>query len=163
MLTENPRPVAERPTIWVDADSFPAKARDLLLKLAAGKELGVIYVANHDIPFSIQSPLFQMKICPQTAGAADDLIVDSCGPSDIVATRDIPLAARLVDKGIHVINDRGTCYDKRTVEKRLKERELSMQMEALGLHKGYKKEGYGGKELDAFGKCLSSLLSSMGF
>ena len=161
MLTEAP-PVAETARIWVDADSFPAKARDLLLKTAERKGLRVSYVANHDIPFTIQSPLFEMRMCPATPGAADDCIVDGCGPGDIVATRDIPLAARLVDKGVHVINDRGVCYDKRTVEKRLKERELSMQMETLGLHKGHSRESYGGRELDAFGKCLSSLLASMG-
>lgn len=160
MLTETPS--ATRPKIWVDADSFPAKARDLLLKTAAGKKLQVLYVANHDIPFSLQNPLFEMRICPQTPGAADDYIADGCTSGDIVATRDIPLAARLVDREIRVINDRGICYDKRTVEKRLKERELSLQMEALGLHKGHTRESYGGKELDAFGKCLHSLLSSMG-
>ena len=153
----------QRPLIWVDADSFPAKARDLLLKTAGGKGLRVIYVANHDIPFSLPNPSFEMRICAKTPGAADDCIADSCVPGDIVATRDIPLAARLVDKGVHVINDRGVCYDKRTVEKRLKERELSLQMEALGLHTGHSREGYGGRELDAFAKCLSSLLASMGF
>ena len=162
MPTENAQPAGSQPTIWVDADSFPARARDLLLKTAAAKGLRVRYVANHDIPFSMGSPLFEMKTCPQTAGAADDLIADSCIPGDIVATRDIPLAARLVDKGIHVINDRGVRYDRRTVEKRLKERELSLQMEALGLHKGHSREGYGGKELDAFGKCLNALLASLG-
>ena len=161
MLTEE-SPAAKAPRIWVDADSFPAKARNLLLKTAASKGLHVIYVANHDIAFSTQSPLFEMRVCPQTPGAADDCIADNCAPGDVVATRDIPLASRLVDKGVRVINDRGLCYDKRTVEKRLKERELSMQMEALGLHKGHSRESYGGRELDAFGKCLSSLLASMG-
>ena len=152
----------EPPRFCVDADSFPGKANDLLLKVAAKKALKVIYVANRDIPFSIQSPLFQMIVCPSKAGAADDYIADNALGSDIIATRDIPLAARLVEKGCHVINDRGIHFDKKTVEKRLKERNLSMQMQALGLHKGYSHENYGGKELDAFGKCLDTLLSSMG-
>ncbi len=169
MTTERPstavqtdKRAAQGPRIWVDADSFPVKARDLLLKVAASKGLPVIYVANHDIAFGIQSPLFEMLVCPPTPGAADDCIADGCTPGDIVATRDIPLAARLVEKGICVINDRGVRYDKRTVEKRLKERALSMQMEALGLHKGHSHESYGGKELEAFSKCLHSVLSSMG-
>lgn len=152
----------KRPWIWVDADSFPAKARDLLLKTAGGKGLRVIYVANHDIPFSLPNPRFEMRICPQTPGAADDCIADGCAPGDIAATRDIPLAARLVDKGVHVINDRGVRYNRQTVEKRLRERELSLQMEALGLHTGHSREGYGGRELDAFGKCLHALLASLG-
>lgn len=152
----------QRPWIWVDADSFPAQARDLLLKTAGGKGLRVIYVANHDIPFSLSNPLFEMRICPKMSGAADDCIADGCVPGDIAATRDIPLAARLVDRGVHVINDRGVYYDRRTVEKRLKERELSLQMEALGLHTGHSREGYGGRELDAFGKCLHALLASLG-
>ncbi len=152
-----PQSAENKATIWVDADSFPAKARDLLLKTAIQHNMYVIYVANHDIPFRISSPLFEMQVCPSSPGAADDRIVENCKQGDIVATRDIPLAARLVEKGIDVINDRGIHYDKRTVEKRLKERELSMQMEVLGLHSGYRHEGYGSKELEAFAKCLSSL------
>lgn len=162
MTSEPSLAAAGRPTIWVDADSFPSKARDLILELASRKELKVVYVANHDIAFSRTSPLFQMQICPRTPGAADDCIADNCQTRDIVATRDIPLAARLIERGVEVINDRGIRYDKRTVEKRLKERDLSLQMEALGLHKGHSRESYGGRELDAFGKCLNSLLASMG-
>ncbi|MBQ3687460.1 MAG: DUF188 domain-containing protein [Treponema sp.] len=119
-------------------------------------------MANHDIPFSLSNPLFEMRICPKMSGAADDCIADGCVPGDIAATRDIPLAARLVDRGVHVINDRGVYYDRQMVEKRLKERELSMQMEELGLHTGHSREGYGGRELDAFGKCLHALLASLG-
>ncbi len=148
----------ERQRIWVDADSFPLKARDYLLNIAVQNNIHVIYVANHDIPFSIKDPLFKMLICPSNPGAADDCIVDQCKIGDIVMTRDIPLAARLVEKGISVMNDRGIIFDKTTVNKRLKERELSMQMESLGLHTGYKHESYGVKELEAFQKCLKKIL-----
>ena len=151
---------ASKPRIWVDADSFPTKARDFLLQAAARKAIPVTYVANHDIPFSTSSPLFTMELCPATPGAADDRIVESCVEGDIVLTRDIPLAARLVEKGICVANDRGTVFDRQSVTRRLKERELSMQMEVLGLHSGYRSEGYGAKELGAFKSSLLSLLST---
>lgn len=149
----------EKPKIWVDADSFPSPARNVIQKIAIKNNLQVIYVANRNIAFNMESSLFEMKICPSSPGAADEFIVSSSAETDIVATRDIPLAARLVERGISVINDRGVNYDKKTVEKRLKERELSLQMEALGLHKGYRHESYGNRELQAFEKCLTSVLS----
>ena len=149
----------EKPHIWIDADSCPAQARDIVLKAAAKEELLVTYAANRPLAFSLQNPLFTMHVCPSTPGAADDYIVEHASEWDIVITRDIPLAARLVEKNICVINDRGIRFDKDNIAKRLKERELSMQMEALGLHKGKGHIPYGGKEIKAFNECFQRVLA----
>ena len=51
-----------------------------------------------------------MHISEATADAADNYIVEHCGENDVAVTRDIPLASRLVEKGITVLNDRGVVY-----------------------------------------------------
>ncbi|MBQ2313955.1 MAG: DUF188 domain-containing protein [Treponema sp.] len=147
--------------IWVDADSFPAPARLQILKEAAARRLPVTYAANRDIPFGMEDELFSMEICGGGNGAADDYIVSHCTAGDIVATRDIPLARRLLDKKITVINDRGTQFSETNIAELLEQRELSMQMAALGIRPGGRKNTYGNKELAAFTECLKRVLSGI--
>ena len=85
-------------TVWIDADSCPKLVREFVLKYAENKNLSVIFVANKEIPCSKTN--FKMIICPQEQDAADNYIVNNVQENDLVITRDIPLAARLVDKSI---------------------------------------------------------------
>ena len=150
----------EKPHIWVDADSCPSPAKNIILKAASKNSLQVTYAANRDIPFSIQSPLFNMVICPKEEGAADDYIVANVAPDDIVVTRDIPLAKRLVQKNIKVMNDRGTLFDEKNVEEMLKQRELNMMMNAIGVHTGGRWNSYGKKETYDFAVTFDRVLQS---
>ena len=36
-------------SVWVDADSFPAKARDFIVSHASSKQVPILFVANHEI------------------------------------------------------------------------------------------------------------------
>lgn len=146
--------------IWVDADSFPAPAKRTLLKAAKRLNIRLTYVANRPIPFAIQSPLFEMYVCPKTEGAADDYIAENATKEDLVATRDIPLAKRLVEKEITTINDRGILFNKDNVESMLKEREASIQWAQLGISNGKSKTGYGKKEAYDFACCMDKILNS---
>lgn len=150
----------EKPHIWVDADSCPSNAKNIILKAAVKNELYVTYAANRNIPFSISSPLFNMVICPKEEGAADDYIVTNAGENDIVITRDIPLASRLVKKEIVVINDRGTLFDSKNTQEMLKQRELNMMMNAIGVHTGGRWDSYGKKETYDFAVCFDRILQS---
>ena len=144
--------------IFVDADSCPCDVRDYILEKALRLNVNVIYAANKVIPFSRKSSLFAMQLCPEGKDSADLWILNAACESDIVVTRDIPFAKRLVEKNITAINDRGTLFSKENVEYLLKERDLSMQMAALGLHKGVKFGSYGKKEFSAFVKCFNEVL-----
>ena len=150
----------EKPCIWVDADSFPSLAREKLQSQALNQGLRLIFVANRNIPFDTESPLFSMKICPAQKDAADTYISEHCSRLDIVATRDILFAKRLVQQGITCINDRGVCFDSSKLEKMLREKALSEQMQALGLHSSGKYDTYGQKEAGAFARCLDREINS---
>ncbi len=76
-----------KPTIYVDADACPVKAE-------------VVKVGErHDLRPS-RDPLVRHVVVPGTPDAADDWIVDEAKTNDIAITADVPLAARLVEKGL---------------------------------------------------------------
>ncbi|MBB5226204.1 DUF188 domain-containing protein [Treponema ruminis] len=134
-------------SVWVDADSFPAKARDFLVSHALSKEVSVNFVANHEI--KSPDPRVKMVICQKEHNAADDYIFENAAENDIIVTRDILFAARLVEKNISVMNDRGVLFSKDNIEDKLREREFSLNMAQIGLG-GNKGNYYGDKEFKKF-------------
>jgi hypothetical protein len=138
-------------TVWLDADSFPQKAREFLLESTLSKKIPVIFVANHEIKILPKYKNAKMLICEKGANSADNYIFDNCTDYDIVLTRDIPFAARLVEKKILVMNDRGIVFNKENIEDKLREREFSLNMAEIGL--GFGKGNYwGDKELKKFSR-----------
>ncbi len=144
--------------IYVDADSCPSKVRSVIQKKAVSHSLNLMFVSNRFVPFDFENPLFKSHICPIEKDSADNYIVNCITENDIAVTRDILLAERLVNRNFTVINDRGTIFTKEKVERMIEERNLSMQMEALGLHKGKDKKNFGEKELSAFTKAFDEVL-----
>lgn len=139
--------------IWVDADSCPSIIRNYLIKLAESGKIELIFVANKIIA---EEKTIKMIVCESGKDSADNYIFENAGKKDLVITRDIIFAARLVDKKITVINDRGTCFTVDNIQKRLEDREYDMQMAQLGF--GSKKKTFGEKEFSKFRDCLDRQL-----
>jgi len=138
--------------IWIDADSCPRQVRDLVCRTGLRLKLRVQYVANHPIPIP-EGPLFVMSIADNTPDAADDYIVEHASGNDLVITRDIPLAKRLVDKNLRVINDRGTVYTEKNINERLSMRNLMFDLYNSGIYP--EKTGqFGKKEIQDFANAL---------
>ncbi len=138
--------------LWVDADSCPRPVRDLVLKTGKRRTLPVHFVANRSIPGLSDHP-FSMTVADATPDAADDYIVEHSASVDLVITRDIPLAKRLVDKGIAVINDRGNVYTERNIGERLATRNLMLELYNNGIYP--ERTGtFGKKELQDFANAL---------
>jgi uncharacterized protein len=138
--------------IWIDADSCPRMVRDYILGYAEKLSLPVTFVANHIIPAE-KNGIHEMIVCNKTQDAADDYILSHADIFDMIITRDIPLAARCVEKQLCVLNDRGTLYTKENIVQRLSERNFSLQLARIGLG-GNKKYSYGKKEFSAFTCCF---------
>ena len=140
--------------VLVDADSCAKRVRSWLAARAKKGMIELVLAANRDLRPQVSStgqeiPNFKMIVCPKEAQAADNWILQNARPGDIVITRDIPLAASLLEKSVAVMNDFGKVFDKQNVARALKERELSIQMSALGL--GTKKrDSYGQNEFEKF-------------
>lgn len=143
--------------IFVDADSCAKGARSIILKAALRKNLKVFYIANKKIPFEFSSELFNMHICPETDGAADDYIVENATEKTLVVTRDIPLAERLVTKKIKVMNDRGKEFTENNIAECIAQRNLSLQMRQLGISTGGKWNSYCEKDVKSFADSFERL------
>ncbi len=140
--------------IWIDADSCPVQVRDLVVRFALRLKLPVKFVANHDIPFQ-KNNLLTMVVCEKEKDAADDYIVDHADENDLVITRDIPLASRLVDKKICVLNDRGCVFTEVNIAEKLAIRNLNYMLLENGVVSDVKRSGtFGKKELNLFANSL---------
>lgn len=142
--------------ILVDADSCPKPARHLILRAAARTALTAVFAANRPIP-GISGPGVVMEVCPAGEGAADDRIAELARPGDLVVTRDIPLASRLVETAIPVIDDRGQVYTKENIREKLSLRDFKVGLADNGL--GVERTAsYGKRELKNFADTLDRLL-----
>ena len=105
-------------SIWVDADSCPIPVKDIIFRFCKRLKLRLTFVANHEIPMP-KSELFKMIVCDATPDAADNYIVENALQNDIVITRDIPMASRLIEKNITTINDRGLLFTSENIREKL--------------------------------------------
>ncbi|MBO4533127.1 MAG: DUF188 domain-containing protein [Treponema sp.] len=143
--------------VWIDADSCPPQVRKHVTDYAAKKAITVYFVANKQIDCQSKNP-FNMIITDSTKDSADNYIFDhTAADTDLVITRDIVFADRLVAKGVHVINDRGTEFTKEIIKERLSERDFNLQLVQLGLSKPYH-EGYDQKKFEKFANCLDRVI-----
>jgi hypothetical protein len=92
------------PEIYIDGDACPVKGE--AERVATRHGLVVHLVSNGGLRPS-SNPLFRHVIVGAGADAADDWIAEHIGANDIAITADIPLAARCLAKGAHVLGPSG--------------------------------------------------------
>ncbi len=98
-----------------------------------------------------------MVICDSEKDAADNYIYENADGPDIVITKDIIFADRLVSKGICVINDRGTIFTAGNVKEKLSERNFDFQLAQIGLVQHFN-EGYDKKKFAQFANTFDKIL-----
>jgi uncharacterized protein YaiI (UPF0178 family) len=145
--------------ILVDADSCPRPARELVLRAAKRIGITAIFAANRPIP-GVEDSGAVMELCPQGEGAADDRIVSLAQEGDLAITRDIPLANRLVEKDINVIDDRGGVYTRENIRERLSLRNFMVDLANTGMNWD-RSPNYGKRELKAMADSLDRLLTQL--
>lgn len=123
-----------KPAIFVDADACPVKNE--VLKVAERHDLVVTFVANGGLRPS-RDPMVRNVVVSAGFDAADDWIVDNAAANDIVITADIPLAARGVEKGCHVIGMTGQPFTPETIGMAVAMRDLKQNLRESGEIKGY--------------------------
>ena len=140
----------------VDADSCPKSARDLVIRRAEKINARVIFAANR----RIEADGAQMEICSNKENAADDRIVELAEKGDLVVTRDIPLAKRLVEKEVAALDDRGRVFNKNNINEFLSLRNFKVGLADNGLDID-RIANYGKKELKSFADSLDRLLAKI--
>ena len=161
--------------ILVDADSCPRQVRELILRTCIRlnmqsniqsnnpsynqANIKAVFVANHPIP-DISGEHAVMEICPPGEGSADDRIVALAQPGDLAVTRDIPLAERLVEAQVCVLDDRGRVYTKENIRYCRSLRDFSIGLANNGL--GPERIAlYGRKELKNFADSFDRELTKL--
>jgi uncharacterized protein YaiI (UPF0178 family) len=118
--------------IFVDADSCPQAVRDIIIRAAIRSGVPAVFAANHSILVP-EDDLITMVVVEKGEGVADQYIVDAVEVNDLVITRDIPLAADLVEKNAVVLNDRGDMFTPENIRERLSLRDLMKDFRESGI------------------------------
>ncbi|HKI82877.1 MAG TPA: YaiI/YqxD family protein [Candidatus Krumholzibacteria bacterium] len=117
--------------IWADADALPGAIRDILFRAAQRVGVKLTLVASK----SLRTPdtnLIHSLWVPVGEDAADHKIMELMQAGDLVITADIPLAAKVVDKGGLALDPRGELYSRDNIGERLATRNLLDELRSGG-------------------------------
>ena len=121
--------------IWVDADACPGVIKEILFRAAERKQIPTVLVANQTIRHPPSQWIRAMQV-EKGFDVADNRIVESASPGDLVITADIPLAAAVIDKGAHALNPRGEFYSKENIRQLLDMRNFMDTLRSSGVETG---------------------------
>ena len=113
--------------VYVDADACPVKAE--AEAVATRHKTKVLFVSNGGLRPS-QNPLVELIYVPDGPDVADIWIADRAGPTDVVVTGDIPLAAKCVEAGAQVLRHSGEPFTESNVREQLAMRDLMTDLRA---------------------------------
>src|SRR5690606_26462911 len=103
------------------------------------------------------SPLIRSVQVSSGFDVADNHIVQSAQPGDLIVTADIPLAAEAIAKGVAVINPRGERYTTDNVRQRLNMRDFMETLRSSGIQSGGPAP-YSQQDKQAFANALDRFL-----
>lgn len=146
-------------TIWVDADSCPVRVRQIISKASLRLLVRLVFVANRLIPIASHE-LVEFVKTGEEEQSADRYIMASSKEGDLVITRDIPLAANLVELGIAVINDRGLLFTPDNVRERLSIRDFMYEVRSNGLMTD-RMGTFNQKDLQKFSNTFDTVLTKL--
>lgn len=145
--------------IFVDADSCPKSIRTIIIRAAKRLKVEAVFVADRKLS-DINGKYLHMRIVTKGDDSADDAIVIEAQKGDLAITHDIILAARLVEKEIMVLDDRGSVFTPENMNERLSVRNAMTQFREFGLFPE-KQAPCGPKEVQAFANAFDTVLTKM--
>ncbi len=146
--------------IWVDADAAPGDVKTIVARAALRLEIPMYLVANQRLRPPANNPFVEAVRVGGGPDAADDHIAEQAAPGDLAVTADIPLAARLVEKGVRTIDPRGTEYSEANIGERLSVRDFMDGLRSTGVETGGP-SAYGTKEKQAFAATFDRVLTKL--
>lgn len=121
--------------IWVDGDACPLVVKEIVFKAAERTKTACIFVANRQFRIPRSRYIHFSKV-PSGSDVADNEIVKSVTSQDIVITSDIPLAARIIEKGAIGLTPRGVVYTSENIRERLSTRNFLETLRSSGIETG---------------------------
>lgn len=117
--------------IWIDADACPRVIKEIVFRASERLKLETCLVANNDLTKSHTKFVTSVKVA-NGFDVADDYIAEHAAAEDLVITADIPLAARIVEKGGVALDPRGELYSEENMGERLAMRNLMQELRSDG-------------------------------
>ena len=121
--------------IWVDADACPGVIKEIIFRAAERRQIQTTLVANQ----MLRTPPSKYIRAIQVAhgfDVADAHIVEQAVTGDLVVTADIPLAAKVIERGATTLNPRGELYTPATIKERLTMRNFMEELRSAGIETG---------------------------
>jgi len=145
--------------IWVDSDACPRVIKEIIFKISRRLDVPVCLVANSCMT-TPPEPLITSIQVQKGSDIADMYIFDNIREKDLVITADIPLAAKVVEKGAVAINPRGEVYTEHNVGERLSMRDFMEGLRNNGVDTGGPKP-FGQKDRERFANSIDRILTQM--
>jgi uncharacterized protein YaiI (UPF0178 family) len=145
--------------VWIDADACPKAAKDQVVKFALKRGFEVLLVAGQ----AQSKPAYacvRLIVVPSGPDAADDYLVEHAQPGELVVCSDVPLADRLVKKGVSALDPRGREFDERNMGDKLAVRNLFTELREQG-QIGGGQAPYGERDKQAFANALDRILTRL--
>jgi uncharacterized protein len=144
--------------IWIDADAAPRDVKEILFRAARRLQLEAVLVANQWLSTPMENPFIHAVRVAGGPDVADHYIAEHSEPGDVAVTADIPLAARLVEKQVLVIDPRGEEYSAENVGERLAVRDFMDGLRGAGIETSGPRP-YTPKDRQAFAAALDRVLT----
>ncbi len=121
--------------IWVDADACPTPIKEILLRAAQRLKISLTLVANKPLSVPLSPFLATLRV-GKGFDVVDETIAGLVEPGDLVVTADIPLAAKIIEKGATGLNPRGELYTAENIGPRLTMRNMLDELRSTGVVTG---------------------------
>jgi uncharacterized protein len=146
--------------IWIDADAAPREVKEVVFRAALRLRVDTVLVANHWLTTPPANPYVRAVQVAGGLDVADLHIAEHAEQGDVAVTGDVPLASRLVEKSVAVIDPRGDELTEENVGERLAFRDLIDGLRGAGmLETGGGPRPYGPKDRQAFAATLDRVLT----
>ena len=139
--------------ILVDADSMNERVREIIAEQAQRWRCRAEFYANRWIVVPRSRSVRFRRVRD-----ADRAIIDRCAPDDLAVTRDISLAAELIERKLTVLNDRGDVFTAENIQERLDIRNRAKELRDGG-RLATRPRTYGKQEVHAFANALDRELA----
>ena len=168
--------------LYIDADSLPKQHRKIFLNRIVKENLEAYFAADRELPDVVEAKAIHtsqlrapykdtldktelrkikssinMVVVSTGANSADDKLVEIAEAPGIAITHDIPLAARLLEKGIAVIDDRGNEYTPDNINERLSIRSVMADFREMGIFDD-KSKRFDDRTINAFANSFDRLV-----
>ena len=171
--------------LYIDADSLPKTHRKIVLRRIIKENLTAYFAADRELPDVVEAKALHtadlrqphkdklekselrkirsginMVVVESGTDSADNYLVEIAVAPGLAITHDIPLASRLIEKGITVLDDRGEELSKDNIRERLSIRDVMADFREMGINPD-KTKRFDERTINEFASSFDRIVNSM--